>query len=329
MKQSPKYRILITGSAGFIGYHIANQLLKENHFCIGIDNLNDYYDKNLKISRTKILKKNKNFKFLKIDLSKKKQLNVLSKFNFDLVINLAAQAGVRYAFKNPDSYIKSNVVGFTNLMNFIKNNKIKKLIFASTSSVYGDIKSFPWSENNNINSPLTIYSSSKIFNENLSYSYSKYYNIQCLGLRFFTVYGEFGRPDMSIYNFTKKILENKPITIYNNGNHMRDFTHVDIIKDIFSQLITKEKIKLVFKNSNFEILNIAGGNKVKLLDLVSLIEKFCKKKAKKIFLGMQIGDIKKTQADIKKLKKFKLIKKNVKIEDGVKRFVNWYKKYDS
>ena len=327
MKQSPKYKILITGSAGFIGFHVARQLLKENHFCVGVDNLNDYYDKNLKLNRTKILKKNKNYKFFKIDLSKKKQLNILSKYKFDFVINLAAQAGVRYAFKNPDSYIKSNVIGFTNLISFIKERKIKKLIFASTSSVYGDINTFPWSENNKIDSPLTIYSSSKIFNENLAYSYSKYYNIQCLGLRFFTVYGEFGRPDMSIYNFTKNILENKPITIFNNGNHMRDFTHVDIIKDIFSQLITKKKIDNVFKKNNFEILNIAGGNKIKLLDLVLLIEKYCKKKAKKIFVGMQIGDIKKTQADITKLKRFKLIKKNIKISDGVKRFVSWYKKY--
>ena len=327
MKQSFKYKVLITGAAGFIGFHVTKQLLEENHSCVGIDNLNDYYDKSLKLNRTKILKKNKNYKFFKIDLQKKKQLNILSKYKFDFVINLAAQAGVRYAFKNPDSYIKSNVVGFTNLISFVKDNNIKKLIFASTSSVYGDIKTFPWSESDKINSPLTIYSSSKIFNENLAYSYSKYYDIQCLGLRFFTVYGEFGRPDMSIYNFTKNILENKPITIFNNGNHMRDFTHVDIIKDIFSQLITKRKINNVFKKSNFEVLNIAGGNKIKLLDLVSLIEKYCKKKAKKIFLGMQVGDIQKTQADISKLKKFKLIKKNIKISDGVKRFVKWYKKY--
>ena len=325
MRQLNKSNILITGAAGFIGFHVTKQLLKNNFNCIGIDNLNNYYDINTKINRVNELRKNRKFRFFKIDLSKKKQLNSLSKYKFELVINLAAQAGVRYAFKNPDSYIRSNIVGFTNLINFLKDNNIKKFIFASTSSVYGDTKLFPWSENNSIRQPLTIYSSSKIFNENLAYSYSKYYNINCLALRFFTVYGNHGRPDMSIYKFTKNIFEGKEITIFNNGNHVRDFTHIDVIKDIFSKVVKKNKWSEIFKNKNFEVLNIAGGNQIKLLNLIKIIEKNCKKKAKKNFVGLQQGDIKQTQADLSKLKKYKLLSKKVPIETGIKKFVNWYK----
>ena len=271
MKQSKKYKILITGAAGFIGHHITSKLLDDNHICVGIDNINNYYDQKIKLQRIKLLKKKKNFNFFKIDISKKKELNSLSKYKFDFVINLAAQAGVRYAFKNPDTYINSNVIGFSNIINFLKKNKINKLIFASTSSVYGDTNLFPWSEKNKVDTPLTIYSSSKIFNENLAYSYSKYYNLKCLGLRFFTVYGESGRPDMSIYKFTKNIFENKEIEIFNKGNHIRDFTHVDVIKDIFSRIISDNKWKEIFKNKNFDILNIAGGNQIKLLKLIKLI----------------------------------------------------------
>jgi UDP-glucuronate 4-epimerase len=321
-----KNKVLVTGAAGFIGFHITEMLLKNNYDCIGVDNLNSYYDKSLKIKRLSILKKYNKFKFIKIDISKKSNFNKLNNYNFNLVINLAAQAGVRYAFKNPESYINSNIIGFSNLLNFMLRKKIKNIIFASTSSVYGDIKTFPWSENDNINSPLTIYSSSKIFNENLAYSFSKYYGINALGLRFFTVYGEFGRPDMSIFKFTKNILSGKKITIFNKGNHVRDFTHVDIIKNIFYELIYKNKIKSLFSKSNFQILNIAGGNKIKLLNLIKLIEKYCNKKAKKKYVGLQMGDIRQTQADLKKLKKYKLLNKQIKIQDGIKRFVNWFKK---
>ncbi len=327
MKPSNQNSILITGCVGFIGFHVTKKLLEKKFFCVGIDNLNNYYDQKLKKERLKILKKYRNFVFKKIDLSKKKDFNKLKFKSFSMVINLAAQAGVRYAFKKPHSYINSNIIGFLNLMNFMKSNEIKKLIFASTSSVYGDIKHFPWSERDNVNSPLTIYSSSKVFNENLAYSFSKYYGIQCLGLRFFTVYGEYGRPDMSIYRFTKNILENKEILIFNKGNHIRDFTHIDIIKDIFSKLISPTKWDKIFKNSNFEIVNIAGGSKVKLLKLVQLIEKFCGKKAIKKFVGLQMGDIKQTEASLVKLKKYKLSNKKITIEQGIRRFVSWYKDY--
>lgn len=326
MKQL-KNKILITGVAGFIGFHVAEELLKHNEHCIGIDNINNYYDKKLKLKRLSILKKYKNFKFFKVDLSKQSNFKKISKYRIKLVINLAAQAGVRYAFENPDSYIKSNIVGFSNLLSFLKKKKINKLIFASTSSVYGDIKTFPWSEKNKTNSPLTIYSSSKIFNENLAYSYSKYFKINALGLRFFTVYGEFGRPDMSIFKFTKNILSGRPITIFNRGDHIRDFTHIDIIKDIFVKLIINKKFEEIFKIRSFEILNIAGGGKIKLLKLIQLIEKYCGKKAKKNFVGLQMGDIKQTEADLSSLKKYKLLNKTVKINDGIKRFVKWYKNY--
>ena len=327
MKLSKKNNILITGCAGFIGFHVTKKLLEKNYICVGIDNINNYYDQNLKKERLKVLKTYDNFIFKKVDLSKTIDFNKLKNNSFSIVINLAAQAGVRYAFEKPHKYVNSNIIGFLNLMNYMKNNKIKKLIFASTSSVYGDIKVYPWSEDLNVNTPLTIYSSSKIFNENLAYSYSKYYGIQSVGLRFFTVYGEYGRPDMSIYKFTKNILENKEIVIFNNGNHTRDFTHIDIIKDIFSNLISSKKWKEIFKNKNFEIINIAGGSKVKLLNLVKLIEKYCGKKAKKKFVGLQLGDIRQTEASLVKLKKFKLSKKKITIDEGIKRFVLWYKKY--
>lgn len=321
-----KKYILITGAAGFIGYHVSDELLKKGYNCIGIDNINNYYDVKLKKRRLDKLKKYKKFKFFKIDISKKKEFIKLAKYEFNIVINLAAQAGVRYAFKKPEVYIKSNIIGFNNLLNFIKIKNIKKLIFASTSSVYGDIVQFPWSESQNINKPLTIYSSSKIFNENLAYGFTKYNNTTCLGLRFFTVYGNFGRPDMSIYKFTKNILENKEIKIFNNGKHSRDFTHVDVVKDIIYQLTLDKKWKNIFKNKKFEVLNIAGGHKIKLLKLIELIEKYCNKKAIRKYIGMQNGDIKETEASLHKLKKYKLLRKKVNIEKGIKNFVMWYKK---
>jgi len=325
-KRSDQF-ILITGVAGFIGYHVCNKLLEKGYNCIGIDNINNYYDIDLKKERLKKLKKLKKFKFIKIDISKKNDFIKLKKYKFNIVINLAAQAGVRYAFKKPEVYIKSNIIGFNNLLNFIKLKKIEKLIFASTSSVYGDIVQFPWSENQNTNKPLTIYSSSKIFNENLAYGFSRYNKTKCLGLRFFTVYGNFGRPDMSIYKFTKNILENKEITIFNKGNHSRDFTHVDVVKDIIYQLTLENNWNKIFKNKKFEILNIAGGHKIKLLKLIELIEKYCGKKAIKKYVGMQDGDIKETEASLYKLKKYQLLKKKVRIETGIRKFVMWYKNY--
>ena len=325
--RSQNNQVLITGAAGFIGFHITEMLLLSGIKCVGIDNINNYYDQNLKILRLNKLKKFKNFRFFKIDLSKKNSFKKIKKFEFDLVINLAAQAGVRYAFKKPESYIKSNIVGFSNLLEFSKNKKIKKIIFASTSSVYGDLKKYPWSESDNVKSPLTIYSSSKIFNENLAYSYSKYYNMQVLGLRFFTVYGKYGRPDMSIYKFTRNILKGRPITVFNKGNHTRDFTHIDIIKDVFQNIIKQKKWNEIFKNKNHEFLNIAGGDKIKLLKLIDLIGKNCQKKSIKKFLGLQMGDIKETHANLSKLKKYNLLNKKVPIEKGVSDFVKWYKNY--
>ena len=319
--------ILITGAAGFIGYHVSDELLKKGYSCIGIDNINNYYDVELKKKRLDKLKKYKKFKFLKIDISKKKEFLKLTKYEFSIVINLAAQAGVRYAFKKPEVYIQSNIIGFNNLLNFIKIKKIKKLIFASTSSVYGDIPQLPWSESQNTNQPLTIYSSSKIFNENLAYGFSKYNNTKCLGLRFFTVYGNFGRPDMSIYKFTKNILENKEIIIFNNGNHSRDFTHVDVVKDIIYQLTLEKNWKNIFKNKKFEVLNIAGGQKIKLKKLIELIEKYCNKNSIRKYIGMQKGDIKETEASLRKLRKYNLLRKKINIETGIKNFVMWYKKY--
>ena len=280
--------ILITGAAGFIGFHLSEIFMKKNFKVIGIDNLNSYYDVNLKKNRLKILKKNKNFKFYQLDISNEKKIDDLfKKHKFKYVINLAAQAGVRYSLINPQSYLKSNLIGFFNLINAAKNNNVKHFLYASTSSVYGlsDKKSFK--EKDIADHPIQFYAATKRANEIIAHSYSHLYNLPTTGLRFFTVYGPWGRPDMALFKFTKNILEKKKIDVYNYGNHKRDFTYIDdIVNAIYlsaSKLPKKSKAKndpSVSTTAPYQILNIGGGKKVSLMRFIKEIEKNLNMKSK-------------------------------------------------
>ena len=323
-----KNYILITGSAGFIGYHLATALIKKNKYVIGIDNLNNYYSVKLKKDRINNLKKinKKNFIFFKIDLSNKKKVSDLfKKYKITEVINLAAQAGVRYSITNPDKYLKSNIIGFHNLIfNSIKS-KVKIFIYASTSSVYGKISKTPFKENYNCNNPIQLYAATKLTNELIAHAYSHLYNFLTIGLRFFTVYGPWGRPDMALFKFVDSIKKNKDISVFNYGKHYRDFTYIDdIIKGILS---IKNNFKKKFKKSNYEIYNIGNSKSIFLKNYIEEIEKNLKKKAKIRYLPLQPGDIFKTQADVKKLRKHFGYKSKTNYKKGIKKFVEWHNEY--
>ena len=316
--------ILITGSAGFIGYHVTKKILNKNIKVIGIDNINNYYDINLKKNRIKDLKKNKKFFFYKVDLSNYKKLdNIVKNKKIKIIIHLAAQAGVRYSIKNPRTYFKSNLEGFFNILEISRHNNIKHLIYASTSSVYGDSKKFPLSEINRTDQPLSFYAATKKSNEVMAHSYSYIYKLPCTGVRFFTVYGPFGRPDMALFKFTKNILNNHPIELYNKGNHFRDFTYVDDIVDGIYSLIKKQSKKSI----PYEIFNIGNGTPKKLLDYLKHIEKNLNKISKTKKLPLQTGDIVKTHSNINKLKKYTGYKPKTNIKIGISRFIEWYKDY--
>ena len=319
-------KVLITGCAGFIGFHLAEKLIinKKYKTIFGIDNLNDYYDVTLKKRRLSILRKHKNFKFSKIDISNNKTLLRHFKiYKYKYVIHLAAQAGVRYSILKPESYVKSNLVGFFNILECSKANNIKHLIFASTSSVYGSNKNFPLKEDFNTDKPLSFYAATKKSNEVMAHSYSYIYKLPCTGVRFFTVYGPFGRPDMALFKFTKNIINNQSIELFNNGNHLRDFTYVDDIVDGIYSLIKRHSKK----NIPYEIFNIGNGNPKKLKDYLKFIEKKLNSKAKVKKLPLQIGDIFKTHSDITKLKKYTKYKPKTNIEVGISKFIEWYKDY--
>ena len=317
-------KILVTGCAGFIGFHLSVLLLKKNVKVIGIDNINDYYDIKLKKNRIKILKNYKNFTFYKFDLINKKKLNsVVLKNNIKTIIHLAAQAGVRYSIKNPNSYFKNNLEIFFNILEISKQNKIKHLLFASTSSVYGENLTFPSKEKDNTDKPLSFYAATKKSNEVMAYTYANIYKIPCTALRFFTVYGPYGRPDMALFKFTKNILENKKIELYNKGEHFRDFTYIDdIIKGIFSIIYKPKRDKVPYN-----IFNIGNGKSRKLIDYLFYIEKKLGKKAKIKTLPLQKGDIIKTHSDIRLLKKFSNYQPRVDIEEGISKFVDWFTDY--
>tara|TARA_X000000950_G_scaffold21363_1_gene23090 strand:- start:1644 stop:2612 length:969 start_codon:yes stop_codon:yes gene_type:complete len=316
--------ILITGSAGFIGYHLSIKILKTKASVIGIDNLNNYYDTSIKRDRIKKLKQNKKFIFYKIDLSEYKKFNnIVKKHNIKIIIHLAAQAGVRYSIDQPRAYFKSNLEGFFNVLEISRHNKIKHLIYASTSSVYGDSKKFPLSEENSTDFPLSFYAATKKSNEVMAHSYSYIYKLPCTGVRFFTVYGPFGRPDMALFKFTKNIINNKSIELYNHGNHLRDFTYVDDIVEGIYSLIKKQSKKSI----PYEIFNIGNGNPKKLLDYLKNIEKNLKITPKIKSLPLQIGDIIKTHSSINKLKKYTGYKPKTNINTGISKFIEWYKDY--
>lgn len=317
-------RILITGCAGFIGYHLSNSLLNKGYYIVGIDNLNNYYDVKLKEDRLKELNKFDNFKFIKGDITDENVINDIFKKNkIDIVVNLAAQAGVRYSIENPRSYINSNVIGFFNILEACRYNNVKHLVFASSSSVYGNQEKTPFCVTDNVDHPISLYAATKKSNELMAFTYAHLYNIPVTGLRFFTVYGPWGRPDMAYFNFTKKIYANEAIKIFNKGDMLRDFTYIDDIV---------RGVELVMNNSPigsspYKIYNIGNNKPEKLLHFIEVLEKTIGKKAKKEFLPMQPGDVYQTYADISDLEKDFGFTPKITIEEGLKNFVSWYKKY--
>jgi UDP-glucuronate 4-epimerase len=337
MKINNKYKILITGAAGFIGFHLTSLLVKKGFFVIGLDNLNSYYDRNLKLDRLKEIQRisKKKFKFYKVDISSNKKLQkIFKKEKIDIVINLAAQAGVRYSLENPSAYIKSNLLGFFNILQLSKDFDIKHLVYASTSSVYGMNKKLPFSENQGVNHPLQLYAATKRSNELMAHAYSNLYKLPTTGLRFFTVYGPWGRPDMALFLFVKNILSFKPIKVFNRGMHMRDFTYVDDIANGIYKVIFKIPKQSVQKslmpnssNAPFRILNIGNSKKVKLLSFIKEIENNLKIKAKKKYFGLQKGDVVSTFSDTKGIKKLTNYKSKTSYKLGIKKFIQWYKKY--
>ena len=333
-------KILVTGAAGFIGFHVSKKLIDLGFEVYGIDNLNAYYDVRLKLDRLKELGidiqselfmrqqevksgSNESFRFSQMDLVDEHRLDHLFlKEKFDAVINLAAQAGVRYSIENPKAYIQANVVGFMNILEACRSNQIKHLIYASSSSVYGNQQKVPFSEKGRVDHPISLYAATKKSNELMAHGYSHLYGLKTTGLRFFTVYGPWGRPDMAPFLFTKAILSETPIKVFNNGDLMRDFTYIeDIVKGIIEVLIT-DKIQ-----ENYNIYNIGNNTPVKLLDFIQAVEGACNKKAQLDFYPMQDGDVYQTFADIEDLKAVTGYIPKVKINEGIQEFVNWYKAY--
>lgn len=330
---------LITGVCGFIGFSLAHRLLKQKKFkVIGIDSINSYYDPKLKKDRLEKLNNDfdkKNFVFYKIDISNKKKLQKIFKKNHvSIVVNLAAQAGVRYSLENPDAYIKSNIVGFFNILQLSKEFKIKHFLYASTSSVYGLNKKLPFKETDSADHPIQLYAATKRSNELFAHSYSYLYQLPTTGLRFFTVYGPWGRPDMALFKFTKNILLRKKIDVFNFGNHTRDFTYIDDITRNIIRLIDKvpkkNKDKKIYTNTSncpFRVVNIGNSKQEKLITFINHLENILKTNAKKNLLSLQKGDVKDTLSDTNFLQKLTGRRKPYDTKNGIINFVKWYKEY--
>lgn len=330
-------KILISGVAGFIGFHLTKKLVSQGYTIVGIDNLNTYYEVQLKIDRLKELgieiqleelplKKNREkdrFSFHQIDLTDEERLNELfSTSGIDLVINLAAQAGVRYSIENPKAYINSNVIGFLNVLECCKKYNIKDLIYASSSSIYGNTDKSPFEEIDYVDNPISIYAATKKSNELMAHVYSHLFNIKTIGLRFFTVYGPWGRPDMAPFLFTKAILNNNPINVFNNGDLMRDFTFIDDVVGGIEAVIHK-----MDAFQKYEIFNIGNNKPVALKDFIDAVETSCGKEAIKVMFPMQEGDVYKTYASIDKLNQLTGYSPKTNIREGIHKFVSWYKEY--
>ena len=333
--------ILVTGSSGFIGFHLCKKLIQNGEKVIGFDNMNNYYDKTLKENRLNELRKTADedkFIFILGNLEDNLILEKIFKdYKPKQVVNLAAQAGVRYSIENPSAYIQSNIVGFNNILEQCRHNKVEHLVYASSSSVYGGNELMPFSEMHSVDHPVSLYAASKKSNELMAHTYSHLYDLPTTGLRFFTVYGPWGRPDMALFLFTEAIINNRPIKVFNNGNMMRDFTYIDdIIEGVFRVIFktatpNKNFKKLIPNSSNswapYRIFNIGNSNPVNLKKYIETIEKYLGKKAIKELLPMQPGDVKSTSANTKLLEEWIGFKPNTTIEDGVNKFVNWYKMY--
>ena len=329
--------ILVTGSAGFIGSNLSLRLLKEGHQVIGLDNINDYYDPQLKRDRLKQLSSD-NFTFIKTNLEKLDTINqVFEEQKPDIVINLAAQAGVRYSLENPHAYINSNIVGFTNILESCRHHNVKHLIYASSSSVYGANTTKPFSTSDNIDHPLSLYAATKKSNELMAHTYSHLYGLPTTGLRFFTVYGPWGRPDMALFLFTKAIINDEPIDVFNHGNMMRDFTYIDDIVESITRLTKRPAQPNVdWSGANpdpassyapYKIYNIGNNNPVRLMDFIEAIENKLGKKAKKNYLPLQAGDVPETYANVEDLYRDIDFQPQTTIQDGVNNFIDWYLEY--
>ena len=348
-------KVLVTGAAGFIGHHVVRKLLERGNVVFGLDNINDYYDINLKFERLRnngvdkhAISYNKaiasslypNLHFIKLELSDKANLeNIFAQQKFDVVVNLAAQAGVRYSLTNPELYVQSNIVGFAHILECCRHNGVKHLVYASSSSVYGLNEEIPFSTSQNVDHPISLYAASKKSNELMAHVYSHLFNLPTTGLRFFTVYGPWGRPDMASMSFTKSIIEGKPIPVFNNGNMERDFTYVDDIAEGVIKVIDSPAMENsswdgkhpdpASSKAPYRLYNLGNNSPVKLLDFIKAIENELGIKAKVDFLPLQPGDVPVTSADIDSLVSILNYKPSTTIKEGIKLFISWYKNYYS
>lgn len=331
-------KILVTGAAGFIGFHLSKRLLEMGDEVVGLDNLNEYYDVNLKIDRIKHFAMDRNFKPVRIDLADREGMTRLfDEEKFDAVVNLAAQAGVRYSLKNPYSYVDSNVTGFLNVLEGCRHNGVKHLVFASSSSVYGANTKMPFSVHHNVDHPVSLYAATKKANELMAHTYSSLYSLPCTGLRFFTVYGPWGRPDMALFLFTKAILEDKPIEVFNFGKMKRDFTYIDdIVEGVVRVLKRIPDPNPLWNGDNpdtatsyapYKLYNIGNNNPVELLTFIEALESCLGRKAQKNLLPIQPGDVPATYADVDDLIRDVGFKPSTPLEKGIGKFVEWYQTY--
>ena len=331
-------KILITGACGFIGFHLCKRLIDYGDEITGVDNLNDYYDVKLKNDRLRQIEDRKNFRFIKTDIADRNSIAALFADNkFDIVVNLAAQVNVRYSLKNPYAYINSNIVGFLNILEGCRHSKVKHLVFASSSSVYGANTKMPYSVHHNVDHPLSLYAATKKADELMAHAYASLYKLPCAGLRFFTVYGPWGRPDMAYFIFTKSILEGKPIDVFNYGKMKRDFTYVDDIVEGVVKITEKAPVPnpawtgdspdSASSFAPYRIYNIGNNEPVELMRLIKVLEECLGKKAELNLLPMQPGDVPATYADVDDLARDVSFKPAIPIEDGIRKFVEWYLRY--
>ena len=338
-------KILVTGAAGFIGFHVSKRLLEKEHIVVGLDNINDYYDPSLKFARLKELgiseksakpfnkvaksKKFNTFSFIRLNLEDRDDLiEFFSNHKFDVVCNLAAQAGVRYSLENPAAYIESNIVGFLNIIENCRHSNIKHLVYASSSSVYGLNKKTPFDIKDTVDQPISLYAASKKSNELMAHTYSHLYGFCTTGLRFFTVYGPWGRPDMALFLFTKAILDEEPLKVFNKGKMARDFTYIDDVVEGVIKVVESPLENRISTNDLYRVYNIGNNKSIKLIDFINAIEKTLRKKAKMNMYPMQPGDVEKTWANVDSLIKDYDYRPNTPIELGVQKFIDWYKKFN-
>jgi UDP-glucuronate 4-epimerase len=331
-------KILVTGAAGFIGFHLSKRLLDQGDSVIGLDNLNPYYDVTLKEARLAFIEKHEHFHFIRADMADREAMETLfKKEQPEIVVNLAAQAGVRYSITNPHAYVESNLVGFLNILEGCRHYHVKHLVFASSSSVYGANTRMPFSVHDNVDHPVSLYAATKKANELMAHTYASLYNLSCTGLRFFTVYGPWGRPDMALFLFTKAILEDRPIDVFNDGKMKRDFTYIDDIVEGLVRVVAKTPTLNPTWNGDhpdpsssfapYKLYNIGNNNPVLLMDFIGHIEDALGKKARKNFLPMQAGDVPATFADVDDLMADVGFRPATPIQTGIQRFVSWYQAY--